>query len=62
MIKVKSKLTGEEYYFRFFSEDDENIFWYTPTTDSLNFMFGELQDFEPIETDWLHLKAQEYLK
>lgn len=62
MIKVKFKRTGEEFYFRFFSEEDESLFWYTKTEDSFGFMIGNIRDFEPIKTDWLHLRAEERLK
>lgn len=55
MVKIKNKLTNKIYYFRFFSESNKNIFYYTPTIESFGFDFGHISHFEPIGITWEQL-------
>ncbi len=57
--KVRSKINGIIVYFRFFSEQDENEFWYTKTTESVGFCSSNMNCFEPIDTTWDELRNLE---
>lgn len=58
MQKVKSKINDKTFYFRFFSEQFENEFWYTATTDSEGFCLGQCNAFEPIGKTWDELRNE----
>ena len=56
--QLKNKLTKEIVYFKFFTQYDNNIFWYTPTIESLGFDFGNINDFTPLKTTWEEIRNE----
>ena len=60
LIKVKNKYTKKEVYFRFFAtEEFDDCFWYTVTTDSYGFEIGFINHYNPIGTSWKELRKNE---
>jgi len=52
MIQIRNKINNKVYYFRFFSSENKNIFYFTPTIEVTSFDFGHINHFEPIKTTW----------
>ncbi len=52
MYRVKNKLTNKIYYFRFFSPRGRRKFWFTKTTESVGFDYGNIEDFIPLDKSW----------
>ncbi len=60
--RVKHKRTGQMFYFRFFSEECPEEFWYTPTTDAVEFCRGHMDDFVTIDETFQELLEKELEK
>ena len=60
--KVRSKINKKVYYFRFFSEESPDEFFYTETVESTGFNSGSVSDFTPLNTTWEAILNEELQK
>lgn len=57
--RIQNKLTKKIYYFRFFSEENPEKFWYTVTSDATGFSYANINDFIPLDKTWKELLDEE---
>lgn len=60
--KVRNKRTKEIFYFRFFSEESPDEFFYTKTIDATGFDYGRVSDFTPLNKTWEEILHEELQK
>lgn len=57
--QIKSKTSGKIYYLQFF---DFNKVWFTPTSESIDFDYGDIEHFEPVGMTWDQLRSKNKIK
>lgn len=62
MHQVRNKRTKEIFFFRFFSEETPDEFFYTKTIEAVGFNEGRVDDFTPIKVTWEEILKEEVKK
>lgn len=57
--RVKNKLNNKVYFFRFFSEESSDEFYYTETEEAVGFNYGSVDNFISLDKSWEELLKED---